>query len=226
MQLSPDLSALRATLKRPTSWLLIALGFSSGLPFLLVGSTLNLWLRGSGVSLSVIGFVSWASLLYGLKILWAPWMDKAHIPVLYRWLGQRRSYMLLSQIGVALGLSAMALIGPARLPAFVAAAVFVTFCAASQEIAVDAWRVEETKSESDQAFNPSAYSLGVKIGLQQDAISTLSGGNQQRVAIAKWLATDPKLLILDAPTVGVDVGARAGIFDIVARLAESGLRSS
>lgn len=65
--------------------------------------------------------------------------------------------------------------------------------------------------------------LGVKIGLQEDAISTLSGGNQQRVAIAKWLATDPKLLILDAPTVGVDVGARAGIFDIVARLAETGL---
>lgn len=65
--------------------------------------------------------------------------------------------------------------------------------------------------------------LGVKIGLQEDAISTLSGGNQQRVAIAKWLATDPKLLILDAPTVGVDVGARAGIFDIVARLAETGI---
>ena len=65
--------------------------------------------------------------------------------------------------------------------------------------------------------------LGVKIGLQGDAISTLSGGNQQRIAIAKWLATDPKLLILDEPTVGVDVGARAGIFDIVAKLADSGL---
>ncbi|MFA1676922.1 sugar ABC transporter ATP-binding protein [Rhizobium mongolense] len=65
--------------------------------------------------------------------------------------------------------------------------------------------------------------LAIRIGLQQDAISTLSGGNQQRIAIAKWLATDPKLLILDAPTVGVDVGARAGIFDIVARLAQSGL---
>jgi simple sugar transport system ATP-binding protein len=65
--------------------------------------------------------------------------------------------------------------------------------------------------------------LSIRIGRQEDAISTLSGGNQQRVAIAKWLATDPKLLILDAPTVGVDVGARAGIFDIVAKLAESGL---
>ncbi len=65
--------------------------------------------------------------------------------------------------------------------------------------------------------------LGVKIGKQSDAISTLSGGNQQRIAIAKWLATNPKLLILDAPTVGVDVGARAGIFEIVAKLAESGL---
>ncbi|NLS00392.1 sugar ABC transporter ATP-binding protein [Rhizobium sp. P38BS-XIX] len=65
--------------------------------------------------------------------------------------------------------------------------------------------------------------LGVKIGQQQDAVSTLSGGNQQRIAIAKWLATSPKLLILDAPTVGVDVGARAGIFDIVAKLAATGL---
>ncbi|SCM76376.1 Ribose import ATP-binding protein RbsA 2 [uncultured Pleomorphomonas sp.] len=65
--------------------------------------------------------------------------------------------------------------------------------------------------------------LGVKIGRPEDAISTLSGGNQQRVAIAKWLATEPRLLILDAPTVGVDVGARAGIFDIVAQLADSGL---
>ncbi len=65
--------------------------------------------------------------------------------------------------------------------------------------------------------------LAVKIGKSTDAVSTLSGGNQQRIVLAKWLATEPKLLILDSPTVGVDVGARAGIFDIVRRLAEQGL---
>lgn len=65
--------------------------------------------------------------------------------------------------------------------------------------------------------------LAVKIGKTTDAVSTLSGGNQQRIVLAKWLATEPKLLILDSPTVGVDVGARAGIFDIVRRLAKQGL---
>ena len=65
--------------------------------------------------------------------------------------------------------------------------------------------------------------LGVKIGHQDDPISSLSGGNQQKVVLAKWLATEPRLLILDSPTVGVDVGARAGIFKIVRDLAENGL---
>lgn len=65
--------------------------------------------------------------------------------------------------------------------------------------------------------------LAVKIGKPTDAVSTLSGGNQQRVVLAKWLATEPRLLILDSPTVGVDVGARAGIFRIVRKLAEEGL---
>ncbi|MBN9073417.1 MAG: sugar ABC transporter ATP-binding protein [Rhizobiales bacterium] len=65
--------------------------------------------------------------------------------------------------------------------------------------------------------------LGIKIGAPENAISTLSGGNQQKVVIAKWLATGPRLLILDSPTVGVDVGARAGIFRIARDLAEQGL---
>lgn len=65
--------------------------------------------------------------------------------------------------------------------------------------------------------------LAVKIGAPEHAVSTLSGGNQQRIVLAKWLATEPKVLILDSPTVGVDVGARAGIFEIVHRLAEAGM---
>ncbi|MFT4012268.1 MAG: sugar ABC transporter ATP-binding protein [Paracoccus sp. (in: a-proteobacteria)] len=65
--------------------------------------------------------------------------------------------------------------------------------------------------------------LGIKIGQPENAVSTLSGGNQQKVVLAKWLATQPRLLILDSPTVGVDVGARAGIFRIVRDLAEQGL---
>jgi simple sugar transport system ATP-binding protein len=65
--------------------------------------------------------------------------------------------------------------------------------------------------------------LAVKIGKPEDAVSTLSGGNQQRIVLAKWLATNPKLLILDSPTVGVDVGARAGIFAIIHKLAKQGM---
>ena len=65
--------------------------------------------------------------------------------------------------------------------------------------------------------------LDIKVGQPEDPVSTLSGGNQQRVALAKWLATNPRLLILDSPTVGVDVGARAGIFAIIRRLAEAGV---
>jgi simple sugar transport system ATP-binding protein len=65
--------------------------------------------------------------------------------------------------------------------------------------------------------------LAIKVGQPEDPVATLSGGNQQRVVLAKWLATDPSLLILDSPTVGVDVGARAGIFDIVRSLARSGV---
>ena len=174
--LSSRLSTVAVALRRPTSWVLLGLGFSAALPFLLVGGTLGFWLRSSGISLTMIGYLSWITLFYGLKIVWAPWMDKVRLPLLYRLLGQRRSYMLLAQVGLSIGLTAMALIGPKHLWPFIVATLFVTFCAASQEIAVDAWRVEQTNSDTDQALNPSFYSFGFKTGivLSQSLVLILS----------------------------------------------------
>ncbi len=141
------------------------MGFSCGLPFLLVGGTLSFWLRSSGITLTSIGFLGWVSLVYGFKVVWAPWMDKVHLPWLYPWLGQRRSYMLLSQIGIGAGLLLMAMTGPQNLAGLTLAALFVAFAAASQEIAIDAWRVEQTESAADSALNPSFYAFGFRIAL-------------------------------------------------------------
>ncbi|MBW8881135.1 MAG: permease [Asticcacaulis sp.] len=165
----PDLATrmrqLAQALSRPTSWVLLGLGFSCALPYLLIGGTLNFWMRGAGISLTVISMMGWVSLFYGLKVVWAPWMDKVRLPFLHGWLGQRRSYMLLSQAGIAAGLVAMALTGPSHLAAFILSACFVAFAAASQEIAVDAWRVEHTGNEADQALFPSLYSYGFRAGI-------------------------------------------------------------
>jgi MFS transporter, PAT family, beta-lactamase induction signal transducer AmpG len=153
-------------MKQPNSWLLLGLGFSAGLPFLLTGSTLGFWMRQEGLSLTLIGFMSWVSFVYGLKVLWAPWMDRVKLPFLYRWLGQRRSFMLLSQIGIIIGIVLMAIIGPkGDLLPFGLAAMFVAFAAASQEIAIDAWRVEQTQSLTDEAMHPTFYAWGYRIAV-------------------------------------------------------------
>ena len=99
---------------QPRVRVMLALGFSSGLPFLLTGATLGYWLRDEGTSLTLIGFVSWVGLTYSLKVLWAPLVDRVDAPLLGR-LGRRRSWIVLAQIVVALALIAMAATGPAGL---------------------------------------------------------------------------------------------------------------
>src|SRR5690348_17955688 len=91
---------------------MLALGFSSGLPFLLTANTFGYWLRDEGTTLAAIGFISWVGLAYSLKFLWAPLVDRLDAPGFGR-LGRRRGWMVLSQLLVGIGLAAMSSTGPA-----------------------------------------------------------------------------------------------------------------
>lgn len=140
-----------------------ALGFSSGLPFLLVGNTFGYWLRDEGTSLKAIGFISWVGLTYSLQFVWSPLLD--HLPVL-RILGQRRGWMLLSQIFAAIGLLAMAFLGTRHgLVALGAAALLVAFSSATQDIAISAWRIEIASDADELGLLTSAYQLGYRIAM-------------------------------------------------------------
>src|ERR1700733_684200 len=97
----------------PRMLAMLALGFSSGLPFLLTGATFGYWLRDEGTSLTAIAFISWVGLAYSFKFLWAPLIDRTMPPFLCA-LGRRRSWMLLSQLMVGAGLLAMASLGPGK----------------------------------------------------------------------------------------------------------------
>ena len=143
----------------------LALGFSSGLPFLLVGNTFGFWLADEGTSLTAIGFISWVGLAYSLKFLWAPLLDRLDVPVLGR-LGRRRGWMALAQIIVGLGLVAMAINGLSHgLVQLGALALVVAFAAATQDIAIDAWRIEIARNADELGLLTSALTLGFRIAL-------------------------------------------------------------
>ena len=144
---------------------MLALGFSSGLPFLLTGATLGYWLRDEGTSLTAIGFISWVGLAYSFKFLWAPLIDRTSPPFV-GFLGRRRSWMLLAQIVVGAGLVAMAAFGTSKgLVLLGALALFVAFASATQDIVIDAWRIESAANDEEQGLLTSAYQLGYRIAL-------------------------------------------------------------
>lgn len=144
---------------------MLFLGFSAGLPLLLVFGTLSAWLARSGIDKSTIGFISWVALLYGLKVLWSPLVDRLRIPLMYRLLGQRRSWMLLAQCGVAGGLLLMSGSNPlSDLQLVVTAALLVAFASATQDIAIDAWRIEAMPTETQGAM-AGTYQLGYRLGM-------------------------------------------------------------
>jgi PAT family beta-lactamase induction signal transducer AmpG len=150
---------------KPNVLSMIALGFSAGLPYLLIFSTLSAWLRDEGIERSVIGFFSWVSATYSIKILWSPIVDKVHLPILTRFLGQRRSWMLVAQLGIIVGLVGMASVDThTQLSTIAACAIFVAFCSATQDVSIDAFRIESSATDFQGAM-AAMYVLGYRLAL-------------------------------------------------------------
>ena len=116
-------------------------GFASGLPYILIFSTLSAWLRDVGINLSIIGFFSWIVLTYSLKFLWAPAIDRFSIPILNKF-GKRKSWIIFSQLIIIFSLLILSTINPTeKILAFVVIAFFVAFFGSIQDIAIDAFRI-------------------------------------------------------------------------------------
>ena len=183
------LKTVLASLRQPRVASIAALGFSSGLPFLLTGATFGYWLRDEGTTLTAIGFLSWVGLAYTFKFLWSPIVDRVPAPLFGKF-GQRRGWAVFAQALVAAGLIAMALFGmqeagvhaspditskatsaqisshsQAWLVAMGAFALVVAFASATQDIVVDAWRIETAQDSDELGLLTSAFQLGYRAAL-------------------------------------------------------------
>lgn len=165
--------------REPKVLAMLFLGFSAGLPFMLVFSTLSAWLRDAGIERTAIGMLSWVGLVFTLKFFWAPIVDRVGLPWLTKKLGRRRSWMLVAQIGIVAALAHLSTSQPAagELAPIAFAALLLAFSSATQDIALDAWRIESAPVAMQGAM-AAAYQLGYRI-----AIIVGSAG-------ALWLAAD------------------------------------
>lgn len=154
--------AALAAYASPSTLVLLLLGFAAGLPYMLVFSTLSVWLREAGVARETIGYASLIGLAYAFKWVWSPLLDQWRLPGLGR-LGRRRSWLVLAQSLVALGLVGMSFCDPQKhLPWLIAIAVLVAFASATQDIAVDAYRLE-IAGDSRQAALAASYMAGYRV---------------------------------------------------------------
>jgi PAT family beta-lactamase induction signal transducer AmpG len=145
--------------------IVMMLGFSSGLPLALSGSTLLVWVSENGVSLGTIGLFTLVGTPYTLKFLWAPLVDGLNIPLLTRWLGRRRGWLVFTQLLLMAAILGLALTDPARSPFYVAlGALLVATTSATQDIVVDAFRVESL-AENEQAAGMASYVAAYRVGM-------------------------------------------------------------
>ncbi|UJP01177.1 MAG: AmpG family muropeptide MFS transporter [Nitrosomonas sp.] len=166
------------TAQAPSGWLqalrvythprvlgMLSLGFSAGLPLLLIMGTLSFWLREAGIDRATIGYLSWIGLAYSFKWLWSPLVDRMPLPLLTRWLGRRRAWLLLSQIIITCALMGMAVTDPAaNLTHLVFFALAVAFASATQDIALDAYRIEAVAVQLQGAM-AATYQAGYRIAM-------------------------------------------------------------
>ncbi len=147
---------------------MVFLGFSAGIPLLLIFSSLSLWLREAGVERNAVTFFSWAALGYSFKFVWAPLVDRLPLPWLTRRYGRRRGWLLLAQLSIMTAIVLMASIDPAAggdsLVHMALAAVLLGFSAATQDICIDAYRIESAPPRL-QAMMSSAYIAGYRVGM-------------------------------------------------------------
>jgi MFS transporter, PAT family, beta-lactamase induction signal transducer AmpG len=144
---------------------ILCMGFASGLPLALTGSTLAIWLASAHVSMTAIGLFAGVGLAYTLKFLWAPVVDRVAVPILTRALGRRRSWAIAIEVALALALVALGACDPDRSKTLVAlAALVVAFLSASQDIVIDAYRVE-LLAEREQGAGAAATQVGYRVGM-------------------------------------------------------------
>ncbi|HEX2511004.1 MAG TPA: MFS transporter, partial [Xanthobacteraceae bacterium] len=154
-----------AVYQQPRVLIVLMLGFSSGLPLALSGSTLLVWMRESGVDLGTIGLFALVGTPYTLKFIWAPLVDALHVPIFTRAFGRRRGWLVFSQLLLIGAILLLALTDPARSPLFVAlGALLVATMSSTQDIVVDAFRVESLP-ESEQAAGMASYVAAYRIGM-------------------------------------------------------------
>lgn len=164
---------------QPIMLVMLALGFASGLPYMMVFQKMSFWLREVGIERSTIGFFYWVTFAYSFKFLWAPVVDNLKIPMLTKWLGHRRSWMLLAMVGTVIGMAVIGTSDPAEnLMHTVFGALILSFAGATLDISIDAWRIESAPNE-EQAQMAAVYTLGYRFAIMASGLT---------LAVAGWFS--------------------------------------
>lgn len=172
-----------AVYRKPAAIRMLFLGFSSGLPLLLVMGTLSFWLREAGIDLKTIGLMSWVGLVYGFKWLWAPLVDSLRIPYLTQRLGRRRAWLLLTQVALIILVGMLGQTNPVtHLHTMAWLALMTAFASATQDIALDAYRMESAPVR-EQAALAATYQTGYRVAMIWSGAGAL--------ALAAWSAGEP-----------------------------------